>query len=68
MDSLPIIDLSMKQTPATISKLRQALRKYGAFRLWAPELKQAVGGGLLQDVGFISQMPTLGFLFHINVS
>lgn len=53
MDSLPIIDLSIKQNPATISRLQQALRKYGAFRLWAPELKQAVGGDLLRDVGFI---------------
>jgi isopenicillin N synthase-like dioxygenase len=61
MDSLPIIDLSIKQNPATISRLRQALRKYGAFRLWAPELKQAVTGGLLRDVGFIFLMPTLPF-------
>jgi hypothetical protein len=52
MDSLPIIDLSIRQSPETISTLRQALRKYGAFRLWAPELQQAVAGGLLRDVGF----------------
>lgn len=48
----------MKQNPATISILRQALRKYGAFRLRAPELKQAVAGGLLRDVGFIFLMLT----------
>lgn len=58
MDSLPIIDLSIKQSPAAISRLRQALRKYGAFRLWAPELKQAVAGGLLRDVGSIFLVPT----------
>ena len=36
MDSLPILDLSMKDSLETIRELRQALRKYGAFRLRAP--------------------------------
>lgn len=68
MTTLPIIDLSAKQDPATVENLRHALRKYGAFRLWAPELKQAVAGGLLREVGFNFLMPTFTFRsLHINI-
>jgi hypothetical protein len=68
MDTLPIIDLSAMQDPATVGNLRHALRKYGAFRLWAPELKQAVAGGLLREVGFNFLIPTLTFgSVHINI-
>ncbi|KAJ5966024.1 hypothetical protein N7481_012738 [Penicillium waksmanii] len=57
MDALPITDLSTKQDPATVATLRHALRKYGAFRLWAPELKQAVAGGLLREARDFFQLP-----------
>lgn len=59
MSSLPIIDLSTDQSPTTIANLRQALRKYGAFRLWNPELKQAVAGGLSHEVGLNFLIPTI---------
>jgi hypothetical protein len=69
MGPLPIIDLSTEQSPATLAKLRQALLKYGAFRLCSPELKQAVDGGLLREVGFNFLMSTFTFgSVHFNIS
>ncbi|CAI7583545.1 unnamed protein product [Penicillium pancosmium] len=57
MDTLPIAGLSTERDPATVAKLRHALIKYGAFRLWAPELKQAVAGGLLREARGFFQLP-----------
>ncbi|GLI72053.1 hypothetical protein PoHVEF18_000221 [Penicillium ochrochloron] len=41
-DHLALLDLSGNRDPATITNLREALLRYGAFRLRAPELKKAI--------------------------
>lgn len=49
-DCLPLLDLAKMQSPTTISSLRLALLKYGAFRLRAPKLEKAFAQGILHTV------------------
>lgn len=49
-DHLPLLDLSGNRDPATITNLREALLRYGAFRFWAPDLKEAYTLELRQNV------------------
>jgi hypothetical protein len=50
-DHLPLLDLFGDRDPATITNLREALLRYGAFRLWAPNLKEAYSLELRRNVG-----------------
>ncbi|KAJ5167008.1 uncharacterized protein N7482_005789 [Penicillium canariense] len=56
-DGLPLLDLTGNQDPSTISTLQKALLRYGAFRLWAPELKRAYSPDLLQNARAFFQLP-----------
>jgi hypothetical protein len=49
-DHLALLDLSGNRDPATTTNLREALLRYGAFRLRAPELKKAYCPKLRRNV------------------
>ncbi|KAJ5610287.1 hypothetical protein N7510_007006 [Penicillium lagena] len=56
-DCLPLFDLAEMQNPTTISNLRLALLKYGAFVLRAPELNKAFAQGILHTAQTFFQLP-----------